>query len=94
MSRSAVRGILTALVIVIVVVGAAGGLAWWKISSLKKTLIADLEKSLGASVVAFGRFFPQLGGVIPLHMPICRWHMRIWHVKYSWLESAYLNAWL
>jgi hypothetical protein len=49
MSR-AVRGILIALVILVIVAGAAGGFVWWKLSTLKQTLIADLEKSLNATV--------------------------------------------
>jgi hypothetical protein len=49
MSRS-VRGILIALVVLVVIVGAGAGLAWWKLSKLKETLIADLEKSIGATV--------------------------------------------
>ena len=50
MSRSAVRGIVTALVVVLVVVGGAGGFIWWKLSTLKQTLIANIGKSLDATV--------------------------------------------
>ncbi len=49
MSR-AVRGILTFLAVVIIVGGAAGGFVWWKLSTLKQTLVTNLEKSLGATV--------------------------------------------
>lgn len=50
MSRSALRGIVTAFVVVLVVVGGAGGFIWWKLSHLKQTLIANIENSLDAKV--------------------------------------------
>jgi hypothetical protein len=49
MSRS-VRGFLIFLLVLLVLVGLGGALAWWKLSGLKEKLVADLGKSLGATV--------------------------------------------
>jgi hypothetical protein len=50
MSRSTVRGLLAALVVLIVLAGAGGAFVWWKVSQLKEKLLADLGQSLGATV--------------------------------------------
>jgi hypothetical protein len=47
MSRSSVRVILVAVVLL---AGAGGAFIWWKIAGLKEALISDLEKALGARV--------------------------------------------
>jgi hypothetical protein len=49
MSRS-VRVILGVVLVLVLLAGGAGGLIWWKLSSLKTRLVAGLGKSLGAEV--------------------------------------------
>ena len=49
MSRT-VRGFLVTLFLLLVLAGAGGGFIWWKLSGLKEKLVADLGKSLGATV--------------------------------------------
>jgi hypothetical protein len=50
MSRSSVRVVLGILVVFVLIAGAGGALIWWKLASLKETLVSDLGKALGAKV--------------------------------------------
>ena len=50
MNRSVVRTLIVVFVVLVLVVVGGGALAWWKISSLKERLIAQLGDSIGAQV--------------------------------------------
>jgi len=50
MSRSVVRWVVGIFAVVVLLAGAIGGFAWWKISGLKESLVRELGHALGAEV--------------------------------------------
>lgn len=50
MNRSVVRALIGVVVVILVLVGAGGAFFWWKVSTLKESLVRDLGHALGAHV--------------------------------------------